>query len=297
MTGPALGTRISIIHGVLQRLADQAGADVLHIKGPAVAEELLDTRLAPDPDTGEPVTVTIPRPSSDADVLVRPEHVERFLAEVTRHGWIRKTTFTTSSAFGHALNIYHPRLGNADVHRHFPGLGDDAFAQIWNHRQTKTIAHVGCTVPSLRAQRLLLLLHAARSGPTHPDTERAWGRANDEERDDVLTLAKLLGAEVGVAAAIGTLDEYRSHPQYLLWKHFREANPSRLHEWHARWRAATTVPAKARVVRSFIVFDPASLESDLGHTPTKREILRRNVARFGTMVRELNRLIRRKGRP
>lgn len=287
LTGPPLGLRVRLIHGTLQRLADRAGVDVLHVKGPAVAEELLDTRTDTDPDTGEERTIRVPRGSSDADVLVRPAHVARFLDEVERNGWIRKTTFTSGSAFGHALNIYHPKLGNADVHRYFPGLEPDSFDAIWQRRGTVELGNVACTVPSLRAQRLLLLLHAARSGASHPDTQRAWGRATQAERDDVLALARELGAELGIAAAIGTLDDYRDHPDYLLWQYFRSSNPSRLDEWRARWRSATTLGAKATVVRNLIFFDPALLEAELGRRPTPADLARRIAGRFRTLGREV----------
>lgn len=286
-TGPPLDLRVRLIHGTLQRLADRAGVDVLHVKGPAVAEELLDTRTVTDAETGETRTVRVPRGSSDADVLVRPAHVARFLAEVQRHGWVQKTSFTSGSAFGHALNIYHPKLGNADVHRYFPGLEPDSFDAIWQRRGTVDLGNVACTVPSLRAQRLLLLLHAARSGSSHPDTRRAWGRATDAERDDVLALARELGAELGIAAAIGTLDDYRDHPDYLLWQYFRSSNPSRIDEWRARWRSATTLGAKATVVRNLVFFNPALLEAELGRRPTVADLARRIAGRFITLRREM----------
>ncbi|MDO5676860.1 MAG: 2-nitropropane dioxygenase [Propionibacteriaceae bacterium] len=287
MTEPSNHVRITLIHGVLQRIADDAGVRMLHIKGPAVAPELLDVKTKVE--DGEEVEVTVPRGSGDADVLVHPADVRRFLKAVHRYGWVKKTSFYTGSAFGHAQNIYHPKIGNADVHRYYPGLPESAFQQLWANRGSVTLGNVNCPVPSLRAQRLILLLHGARSGPTHPDVGRAWGRASEEERADVRYLAGLLNAELGLAAALDELDGWEKHPEYLLWKHFREANPSRLNEWRARWRAARTLRAKSRVVRSFIFFDPSSLESTLGHKPTAGEIAKRNVARIGTLVRELRR--------
>lgn len=287
MTTPSLDVRVRLIHGVLQRLAERAGADVLHVKGPAVAPELLDTRTVIDPDTGITHTELIQRASSDADILVRPEHVARFLAEVRRHGWIQKTSFESASAFGHALNIYHPALGNADVHRHFPGLGVGAFDALWEERTTTTLGAVRCPVPDLAGQRLLLLLHSARSGPGHRDTDRAWGRATEPERDEVLALARRLGAEIGLAAAVGTLDDFRDHPDYLLWKHYREGNPSRLDEWRARWHSATTLKAKLNVVRNLIFFNRSLLEAELGHPPTHREYAARMVRRCTRMAREV----------
>ncbi|MHA6513119.1 nucleotidyltransferase family protein [Tessaracoccus sp. Z1128] len=293
---PSLPVRLKLIHGVLQRHADRAGADVLHIKGPAVADELLDARPVTDPVSGEHRVEVTGRHSSDADLLVRPGHVARFLDEVTRHGWIRKTTFASSSAFGHAMNIYHPTLGNADVHRRFPGLADAAFDELWRGRSSIELGHVPCAVPSVQAQRLLLLLHAARSGPSHPDTERAWVRATEDQRAGVLSLARQLGAELGVAAAVGGLDAFRDHPDYLLWKHFHEGNPSRLDEWRARWRAATTLRAKADVVHGLLFFDTTLLEAELGHPPTRREIRQRLLQRWIRLIDEVSSRVRKGAR-
>ncbi|MBB1517134.1 2-nitropropane dioxygenase [Tessaracoccus sp. MC1679] len=284
---PSLHVRLRLTHGVLQRIADKAGADVLHVKGPAVARELLDTRDIHDAEGSFERTETIHRNSSDADLLIRPEHVHRFLDEASRHGWIRKTSFSTSSAFGHAMNIFHPTLGNADVHRRFPGLAPEAFDELWRARTSTDLGHVPCPTPSVTAQRLLLLLHSARSGPHHPDTGRAWDRASVDERAGVLALARHLGAEIGVAAAVGDLEAFRDHPEYLLWKHFRDGNPSRLDEWRARWRAATTVGKKAAVVQGLLFFDPSLLEAELGHAPSHREVAQRTLLRWRRLIGEL----------
>ena len=282
---PSLNVRLRLTHGVLQRIADMAGADVLHIKGPAVAPELLDRRTVQDPDGDR--TETVARNSSDADLLIRPEHVHRFLDEASRHGWLLKTSFSTSSAFGHAMNIFHPSLGNADVHRHFPGIAPESFEELWRDRSTPLLGHVPCPTPSVPAQRLVLLLHAARSGPHHPDTDRAWGRATDDERAEVLALARHLGAEIGVAAAVGGLEAFSSHPDYLLWKHFRDGNPSRLDEWRARWHSATTLGRKASVVQGLLFFDRSLLEAELGHAPSRRDVAQRTLLRWRRLLGEL----------
>ena len=278
--------RLRLIHGTLQRLADRVGADVLHIKGPAVAPPLLDTRVHVDPATGAPLVETVHRFSTDADLLIRPVHVARFLAEATRNGWVRKTSFTSGSAFGHAVNLYHPRLGNADLHRRFPGLRDDAFDDLWRDRGSIRLGHVDCPTPSLTAQRLLLLLHAARSGRHHPDTRRAWSLATEDEREEVRRLARHFDAEIGVAAALDDLDRFRDHPDYLLWRYFRDGDPSRLNEWRARWRSATTLRGKLVVVRSLLFFDHSLLEAELGRRPTRRDVARRLGTRWARLLRE-----------
>lgn len=290
MNAPSMTVRVSLIHGVLQRIADTAGVRLLHIKGTAVDPALLDVRTVVD-DDGTTREIRLPRGSSDADVLVHPSDVKAYLAALQRHGWTRKTSFYSGSAFGHATNIYHERLGNADIHRYYPGIPEDRFDRLWADREVTLLGNVECHVPSLPAQRLILLLHAARSGPNHPDVERAWARADDDERAQVRLLASQLDAGLGLAAALDELDGWEHHHEYLLWKHFREADPVRLHEWKARWRAARTLRGKARVARSFLFFDRAVLESDLGREPTREELTKRKFARVTTMLRELKQLI------
>ena len=67
---------IRLTHASLQVLADDHGIDVLHIKGPAVDESLLEVRASEDATTSGRVE-RVARQSIDADVLVRPAHVER----------------------------------------------------------------------------------------------------------------------------------------------------------------------------------------------------------------------------
>lgn len=288
-TSVPMDLRLRLCHGVFQVLAGRAGIDLLHVKGPAVADELLARRLDAD---GNDLGGRVARHSSDVDLLVRPSQVGRFLEAIGQHGWQRKTSFETGSAFGHALNVYHPRLGNADVHRFFPGIGldpDQAFDALWADRGQQPLGHIDCPVPSIAAQRLLLLLHAGRSGgQLHPDHELCWGNASDAEQAEVRQLAGQFQARVGLAAAIGELDRHLDDPQYLLWRHFaNETTSGRFDEWRARLRAARTWRAKARVVRGFFVINRDFVAMQVGHEPSRRELLRAYGHRFDTMVGEL----------
>lgn len=89
-----LGARVRLAHGIVQQLADQCGAQILHIKGPAL-----------HPTLREPTDGV--RASTDADILVRPAHVGRLVRTLTAHGWETVTDFTTGSAFEHAANLWH----------------------------------------------------------------------------------------------------------------------------------------------------------------------------------------------
>lgn len=60
-----------------------------------------------------------------------------------RHGWSTTYRFEDGSAFEHAQTMGHRALAPVDVHRRFPGLGDDAeaaFEMLWADRHDTPIA-------------------------------------------------------------------------------------------------------------------------------------------------------------
>lgn len=271
-------------HGVMQVIADRAGVDLVHVKGPAV-----DPRLLASDSQG-----AVPRHSSDADLLVRPRHLLRFLSEARRHGWRMVTGFEDGSPFTHAASLWNDRLGYCDVHRTFPGLDADpetVFARLWADSTSVPIGHVDCRVPSLTGQRLLLLVHAARShGSSHADVERSWEAATDAERNEVDALAADLGAEVALAAVTGRLDQYRDHPSHDLWAHFAGPDPgSRLLEWRVRLRAEPSRRRRVRAVVGALAVNRGHLEMDLGRPPGTRDIVVHQLTRLRLMVTELRR--------
>lgn len=199
--------RVHLAHALLQAVADNAGVDVLHIKGPS-----FDPTLRPADRT----------PSIDADLLVRPSHLRRLTAALRTHGWVEVTRLRSKGVLHHSTNWYHPELGQADLHVRFPGIQREieaAFDTLWQDRTMVDIAHRPCTAPDAVAQRLIVLLHAARE-PQSRESEIgvAWGEASDEQRVAVRSLAKELDAEVALAAAIGELDAFRHRREYSLWR-------------------------------------------------------------------------------
>lgn len=201
--------RVHLAHAVLQGVADAGGAEVLHIKGPAVS-----TAVRPPGHL-----------SADADILVRPSHLDRLARAMTSHGWQRVTKLRNELA-QHSEVWYHPQLGQADVHVRFPGIqlaAEEAFDLLWLHRGTLEIAHHSCVVPSPAAQRFILLLHAARSPQTHEeDVVHAWHHAAEDEREAVLALTRALDAEVALAVVLGVLDDYRDRPEHALWQQYAD---------------------------------------------------------------------------
>lgn len=257
--------RVHLAHATVQAVADEAHADVLHIKGPAT-----DSALRPEART-----------SADADVIVRPSHLKRLLRGLKRHGWVQVTSLRSGGLVEHSTNWYHAQLGQLDVHIRFPGIqieGERAFDQLWCDSSTQEIACRPCRVPDPSVQRLLLLLHAARDIPRYTDDVRiAWEDATEAQRSSVESLAHEFRAEVALAAAIGRLEEYRDRREYPLWNHYAvrkvdglqfrgfaaQAAPDGM--GFARWRSA-------RHILTSVVFVPKHLRGQLGRPPDIREI-------------------------
>ena len=266
---------VRLTHAAVQAIADEAGVDVLHIKGPAVHPSLLATVEEEGPD-GETVVVPRDRGSIDADVLVRPRHVVRLLDAMRRHDWTLKVDFPDGSSFEHAATMGHPRLVHVDVHRSFPGFGPDpeaVFDHLWRDRQQHEIAGQPCVVPDPTAQRLILILNAVRGGPSRrSEIARLWDGAADEDRATVVRLAEETGAEVALAAASGRLAQYTSRREHDLWELLASGRTAPVAMWRARVRAQPTTRAAAREAVKRIIPNPHRLALRLGHTPTRREL-------------------------
>lgn len=259
--------RVHLAHATVQAIANEAHAHVLHIKGPATSQHLRPTGRA----------------SVDADILVHPSHLHRLQAALRAHGWHRVTRLRSGGLVEHSTNWYHGELGQMDVHVRFPGIQADteqAFDRLWRDRATQTIAGHRCDVPSITAQRLILLLHAARElFARGADVRMAWDTASDTERAQVLTLATHLKAEVALAAATGRLEDYRDRPEHDLWKLFLDGTVTTagFHRVMAEVRAVPDgvswprVRVAAYVVHAF-VFMPRRLAGLTGRRPDPAEI-------------------------
>lgn len=274
--------RTHFTHALVQFVAELTGIRVLHIKGPALHTELLQRDGEDRP---------IPRRSTDADILLHPADAHRMIVALEHYGARTLTTFETGSAFEHAATLTFSQLGYLDVHRHFPGVElapEEAFELLWGRHHTTQIAHRSCPVPDLTAQRLILLLHAARTPGDSRDTVAAWDRASDTERTRVRQLAAQLQAEVALATAIGELEEFRDHSTYHLWHHFAQSGEhTRTSEWVARIRAASTWRKKAELMGRALRLNTDHLAMELGRTPTTGDKLRAHGRRTRRAVREL----------
>ncbi|WP_165168556.1 nucleotidyltransferase family protein [Rothia uropygialis] len=261
-----LGDRIKLAHANLQAVADSSGIDILHVKGYAALDGFYPTS----------------RFSTDADILVRPSQVEDLIGHLVRLNWERVTGFTSGSAFQHAATYRHSWWGAVDIHRNFPGIQcapEDGFDLLWSGRQTAPIAHFPCTVPAYLDQLLIILLHAGRDG-YRGTQDAAYIRSilSDADMEDIRRRAGQLRGEVALAASLGELEEYRNHPDYLLWR-FMSQGGSRLDEWVARWSAARTTRDKIAVATSALMVNQDHLAIRLGHKPSRLDIASEWMAR------------------
>jgi hypothetical protein len=256
---------VHLTHAALQDVADAAGVDVLHIKGPTDAA--LRSRV---------------HFSFDADVLVRPAHLDAFTAALRARGWSLHTDFDEGSPFGHAANFAHDAWTWVDVHRAMPGFrapADEVFDALWQERQELVIGHWPCAVASPRGQVLIQSVHVARShGRDRPET---WTNCPDELRLRVRELAAELDAETAFAAGIGELEQHRDSDDYALWKYWSGPVDDRLAEWAARLRTAQGARARLSVVAQLLHVNRTHLRIRLGHEPTAREVAREQITRLG----------------
>lgn len=283
----------------LQVLAEDAGVDVLHIKGPAALSFEQEDGW-PEISEGWEATFT-PRPSVDVDLLVRPSHVDQLFATLTAHGWELAYRFEDGSAFEHASTWLRRGLAAADVHRTFPGFGVDgevAFERLWRERRQVLIAGYPCTIPSSAAQRLILILHAARGGDLGgDDLRRAWGCATAEQRSQVDALACDLGASAALAAGTGRLEEHRGSREYALWRALSTGERSLLRLWVARVQAQPTIAARLRTALVLVAPKPGRLRHLLGRDPRAHEVAAAWVTQLGDAVRAAARGARHRPRP
>lgn len=277
MTAPAGSplppvVRASFAHAAAQVIAEQVGARLLHLKGPAV-----------DPTFGRPAGT-----AGDADVLVHPDDLDRFAAALPAAGWRRHTSFEGGSPFGHAATYWHEHLGYLDVHRHYPGIDAApaaAFARLWPTRGTARIADRPCPVPDLVGQALVLLLHAAR-GEGRPgaraDAATTWAALGPADQAAVRALARDLHAEVALAAALDELPARGGPAQARLWRSWSTPASPRA-RWWARFRAAPTRD-RIRLAARALVLDRDRLAAELGRRPTRADLARATWARLGRAV-------------
>ena len=268
----------------VQAVADEAGVDILHIKGPA-AEAVRGLN----------------RPSLDADVLVRPSHLKRFTRSLGQSGWERVTELYSGGLVEHSANWYHPQVGQLDVHVRFPGImlePAQAFDHLWESRITVEIAHREVPAPDQSAHRLIVLLHSARNpGQRTPEITAAWHALTEHERLAVRAEAAVLGAGTALAAALGELREDETSPEADMWRLFADDITLAPTLQRVLLHAQASPALRFRHIRTLgaIVYLVLSKRSrmavELGRAPTFGEVVAgyRNMVVAGVLGRRRNR--------
>lgn len=276
MTSPVqvpVRTRLRMAHGCLDHIARGTGVRILHLKGEALHPQLAEGRAG----------------SSDCDVLVDPAQVGALAGALTADGWEQITTFEHGSVFAHAATFHHRVWGTADLHRAFPGLDRDAavtFERLWARRDRVDLGGAPCAVPDPTAQRLVLLVHAARdaSGRSRHDVRVAWTEVGEAERARIEALAAELGAEVPLALATGRQEAVEGLPGARVWQAVH-AGAAPAEVWRARLRDADGPRSQARLLLKALQVNRDHLGLRLGHAPSRREVRREWWARWGRFLR------------
>lgn len=262
-----LPIRIQLSHAYFQHLADRLKVDLLHVKGYAFAGEVYGPG----------------RSSTDVDLLVRPEHLNRLIDAAVQDGWEILAHFETGSIFEHAMTLYHGSWGLVDIHRYFPGIGDtrgSAFEALWQQRRARLIAHYPCQLPSLLDSRIIVVVHGARSTAEHnPDISFLKETLSPDEWAQMRSRLPELQAQLAFAAALHELDAFKDHPDYLFWKSVSEETPEHV-RWRARLEHAQGVRGKVKVLMSILLVNKDHLAMELGHAPSQREIREKFFSRF-----------------
>lgn len=232
-----------------------------------------------------------------------PDGVEPFLAACEEAGFRRLDSFESGSVFGHATTLAHEEWGLLDVHREVPGIGlspATAFAVWTRGARWVPIAERWCLVPSLPAQVLVLLLHAARAGTSlraRADVEAAWHAADPALRREVRELVTELRADLPFALAVGEdVERFRDRPDFGLWVGVSRG-ASRTEEWRNRVRSAEGVRRKATLLARAVLPNTDSMAMRFGRPPTRPEVAREAGRRAGRAVTEIATRRRRTGSP
>ena len=266
-----LEVRVELCHAALQHLARRHGSTPLHIKGLAFEPRGRSRGMG-----------------SDADVLVRPSQVRRFVAALEDGPWERRSRFHTGSPFGHAQTYWHPHLGYADIHRFFPGLGRDeeTFEVLWSARTYVLLGGLALPVPDAPAQALIFALNEARNHERIGDGERIRDLRASPLGSEVESLVPRLRGEVGWAAALGELGRVADQREHDLWRAVTQES-GRVDEWRARVKAQATLPGKILLVLRAPLVNAEHLTNTRGQSPTTLEIGREFFRRAGRAVREI----------
>lgn len=184
---------VLLAHALVARLAADAGARILFIKGPTAVA------VGARPD----------RPSTDVDVLVDPASFGTLCQVIETCGWQLRVPAgagrpASDLAFEHSAHYIHPEWPcDVDVHYLFPGFlapPTDVFDALWERRTEVSVAGRVTPTIDLLGQALVVGLHALRD-PDKPRSvqdldhlESALAELSEQARHELIGLAQETGA-------------------------------------------------------------------------------------------------------
>ncbi|UBH24469.1 nucleotidyltransferase family protein [Micrococcus porci] len=268
-----LETRVRLAHARITHLMAAAGVRSLHIKGYAMG----------------PGVYAGGRTSSDVDLLVHPADLSHALDALTSHGWRRIADFAEGSVFEHAATLWHDQLGYVDVHRRLPGLGRspvDAFEALWGERTTTVVAGHAVPVPSLRHQRLVVLVHGARdAGRGRFDVDHLRHTLDAGQWAELRVQAQILGAGAAWSIATGETDVAGVDEREALLLSAVRGDESGIRLLATRWHAARGWRERLHLLVRTVPVNRAHLQMRLGRPPTTADVLREQASRGAALTR------------
>lgn len=234
--------RLVLGHALAQRIADQAGIRILHIKGLA-AEAVL------------PMEHSL---SADVDILVDPAHHARFVEILMSLETTEVVDDARRSSEAHAIEIVSHGLGvSLDVHGHFPGFRADVrvvFERLWSDAVQVDFGGYGCACLDRVGLAVLGVVHAARNEQGSRSRNMAlhrWDMLEEGEQSAALELIVDLRAQGASSTVIGRQDKASHRDIALFLAHQRRASPGTL--WLLTLAATPGVRARAEVLRRAVI--------------------------------------------
>ncbi len=214
-----LADAVELGHALVQRLADQNGARVLLLKGPALHRHGLRSA----------------RTSSDVDALVEPQRFAQLCDAFLAAGWHeRPVDFITSRTSVHSRTFIREGWPcDVDVHSFYPGFlapADEVFEILWADRVRMPFAHRLCDVPDRLGSALVLALHSLRGKAVDARHSRELDELlqigfDDHERARLAVLAERTGCAATLEDVLPKLgvdvtlsEEQRSAAEVVRWR-------------------------------------------------------------------------------
>ncbi|WP_404371455.1 nucleotidyltransferase family protein [Kytococcus sedentarius] len=215
-----------------QEVARRSNVDALFVKGVSAQRQFpLRTRAG-----------------SDVDVLVRPDHVSRYVDALQQAGWVLMRDSNALDLSNHAVVLEHPVFAcTVDVHRNFPGFDADAgevFDAMWQDREHVAVAGRPCDAPSRIHHGSLLIVNAARTAGS-VEARQVWEGWSDEERSAArVSIASFKGES---AAATQLPAAFQAAGQARYWQVVAD-RPTGTAMWLARLWDTPTWGARLRLL-------------------------------------------------